>query len=146
KYIKRVGNAAVGSNRPIEDMAMIFARVEGAGKLMTDELNSIEQGMPGFSKALAKHLGVSTEALKEMMTEGEVSAKDFNKVMDDFAGDMADEYAKTWDGMVSNTKANVGIIGESFLQGVFQDGKKSLAEFIDLLKSPEIKEKAEEMG
>lgn len=146
KYIRRVGNAAVGANRPIEDMAMIFNRVQGAGKLMTNELNSIEQGMPGFSKAMSKHLGVSTEKLREMVTDGKVSSKDFMKVMDSFAGDMAKEYAKTWDGMVSNTKANIGIIGESFLKGVFQDSKKSLADFIELLKSPEIKRRAEEMG
>lgn len=48
--------------------------------------------------------------------------------------------------MVSNTTANIGIIGETFLRGVFQDSKKSLADFIDMLKSPEIKQKAEKMG
>lgn len=146
KYIRRVGNAAIGANRPVNEMAQIFNRVQGAGKLMTQELNQIEHGMPGFSQAMAKHLGVPPEKMREMVTAGEVTSKDFAKVMDDFAGGMAKEYAKTWDGMVSNTKANIGIIGETFLRGVFQDSKKSLADFIDMLKSPEIKQKAEEMG
>src|SRR5699024_4217929 len=146
RYIKRVGNAAIGANRPVEEMAMIFNRVEGAGKLMTQELNSIEAGMPGFSKAMSDHLGVAPEEMRKMVTAGEVTSKDFAKVMDNFAGDMAKEYANTWDGMVSNTKANIGIIGETFLRGVFQDSKKSLADFIDMLKSPEIKRRAEEMG
>ncbi|MEJ7386038.1 hypothetical protein WL512_11940, partial [Staphylococcus epidermidis] len=56
KYIKLVGDAAVGSNRPVSEMAMIFNRVQGQGKLMTQELNMIEEGMPGFSNAMAKHL------------------------------------------------------------------------------------------
>ena len=38
KYIKLVGDAAVGSNRPVADMAMIFNRVQGQGKLMTEEV------------------------------------------------------------------------------------------------------------
>src|SRR5699024_2521253 len=146
KYIVRVGNAAVGSNRPGGVMAQIFIRVQGVGRLMTRELQMIEHGMPGFSQALAKHLGVAPEKLQEMVTAGKVTSKDFMRVMDNCAGDMAKEYAKTWDGMVANTKANIGIIGETFLRGVFQDSKKSLADFIDMLKSPEIKRRAEEMG
>src|SRR5690625_1091379 len=81
-----------------------------------------------------------------MVTEGKVSSSDFKDVMEDFAGGMAEEYSKTWDGMIDNTKAYVGIIGESFLQGVFEDSKKSLADFIEVLKSPEIQQRAAEMG
>ncbi|EHJ08248.1 hypothetical protein SS7213T_05101, partial [Staphylococcus simiae CCM 7213 = CCUG 51256] len=32
-------DAAVGANRPVGDMVMIFNRVQGQGKLMTQELN-----------------------------------------------------------------------------------------------------------
>ena len=39
KYIQLVGDAAVGANRPVGDMATIFNRVQGQGKLMTEELN-----------------------------------------------------------------------------------------------------------
>src|SRR5699024_9161284 len=59
KYIKLVGDAAVGSNRPVAEMAQIFNRVQGGGKLMTQELNQIEHSMPGFSAAMSEHLGVS---------------------------------------------------------------------------------------
>src|SRR5699024_7116823 len=52
RYIKLVGDAAVGANRPVGEMAMIFNRVQGSGKLMTQELNMVEEGMPGFSKAM----------------------------------------------------------------------------------------------
>lgn len=135
KYIKLVGDAAVGSNRPVSEMAMIFNRVQGQGKLMTQELNMVEEGMPGFSNAMAKHLGVSYDAFREMVTAGEVSAKDFTTVMDDFAGGMAGAYSKSWQGMVQNTKAYVGMIGESLLSGVFEQAKGSLHEFEKLLQS-----------
>lgn len=146
RYIKLVGDAAVGANRPVADMAVIFNRVEGAGKMMTMELNSIEQGMPGFSKAMSKHLGVSSEKLRKMVTDGKVSSKDFLDVMEGFAGDMASSYSKSWSGMVSNTKAYIGIIGENLLRGVFKDSKKSLADFIELLKSDEVMKWAEKTG
>ena len=145
-YIKRVGNAAVGSNREVDEMAMIFNRVQGGGRLMTRELNMIEQGMPGFSMAMAEHLGVSLEEFRKMVSGSQVSAEDFMVVMDSFAGDMADAYAGTWEGMVKNTKANIGIIGENLLGGVFEQSKESITEFLELLRSDEAREWARETG
>lgn len=117
RYIKLVGDAAVGSGRDVGDMAQIFNRVQGQGKLMTEELNQVEQGMPGFSNAMAEHMGVSMEAFREMVTEGEVSSEEFLDVMDDFAGGMADAHAKSFKGMAQNAKAYIGQIGEAFLNG-----------------------------
>ncbi len=145
-YIKLVGDAAVGANRPVADMAMIFNRVQGQGKLMTEELNMVEEGMPGFSKAMAKHLGVSYEEFRKMVTEGQVSSKDFLTVMDDFAGGMAKAYSSSWQGMVQNTKAYIGIIGENLLSGVFEKSKDSLHEFEKLLQSPGAQQWAKETG
>lgn len=145
-YIKLVGDAAVGANRPVSDMAMIFNRVQGQGKLMTQELNMVEEGMPGFSNAMAKHLGVSYDAFREMVTNGEVTAKDFLTTMDDFAGGMAGAYSKSWQGMVQNSKAYIGQIGEAFLSSTFQKAKGGLHEFEGMLKSPGAKQWAAETG
>lgn len=139
KYIKLVDAAAVGANKPVADMAMIFNRVQGSGKLMTEELNMIEDGMPGFSQAMSDHMGVSMEEFRKMVTEGQVSSDDFLTVMDGFAGGMADAYSETWSGMLSNTKANIGKIGENLLSGVFEQSKDSIREFLDLLRSDTVK-------
>lgn len=146
KYIKLVGDAAVGSGRPVSEMAMIFNRVQGQGKLMTEELNMIEEGMPGFSNAMAKNLGVSYDEFRTMVTNGEVTAKDFLSTMDDFAGGMAGAYSKSWKGMVQNSKAYIGQIGEAFLSSTFQKAKGGLHEFEKMLKSPGAKQWAAESG
>ncbi|MGW7932858.1 phage tail protein, partial [Staphylococcus xylosus] len=145
-YIKMVGDAAVGANRPVGEMAQIFNRVQGTGKLMTQELNMIEQGMPGFAQAMSKHLGVSQEEFRKMVTDGKVSSKEFLTVMDDFAGGMAEAYANSWSGMVKNTKAYIGIIGEQLLTGVFKESKASLKDFLEILKSDEVMEWADRTG
>lgn len=146
KYIRQVGDAAVGSKRPIEDMAMIFNRVQGSGKLMTQELNSIEQGMPGFAQAMADSLGVTQAEFRKMVSEGKVSSEQFLAVMDDFAGEMSEAYAKSWEGMVSNTKAWIGIIGETILKGAFEQSKASVGEFMEYLKSDDVQKWAAETG
>lgn len=146
KYIKLVGSAAVGAKRDVGDMAQIFNRVQGAGKLMTQELNMIEMGMPGFAMAMSNALGVTQEEFRKMVTAGKITSEQFLTVMEDFAGGMADAYADSWAGMVSNTKANIGIIGQNLLEGVFVQSKESIAEFLEMLRSDAAKEWAAETG
>src|SRR5690625_6363621 len=129
RYIKLVGDAAVGSNRPVDEMAQIFNRVQGGGKLMTQEVNMIEMGLPGFAQTMANELsGGSMEAFRDMFTNGEVGSQDFLKDMDVFAGGMADAYAGTWSGMAKNVVSNIGIIVEALIGGLFGDEKQELAE------------------
>lgn len=147
RYIRLVGDAAVGANRPVDEMAQIFNRVQGQGKLMTQELNMIEMGLPGFAQKMADNVaGGSLEAFRDMVTNGEVGSEEFLNVMDDFAGGMAEAYSESWSGMVKNTLAYIGILGEALLSGVFEDGKKTLAGFIELLKSDELQQRASEIG
>lgn len=146
RYIRLVGDAATGANRPVAEMAQIFNRVQGQGKLMTQELNMIEQGLPGFAATMAETMGVTQAEFRKMVTAGEVSAEQFLDVMDDFAGGMAAAYADSWEGLVANTKAWVGIIGESILRGAFQEAKGELASFQEWLQTDEVQQWAEDAG
>lgn len=146
RYIQVLDGAVAGSNGTFDEMNQIFARVQGNGQLMTGELQMIEQRMPGFTATMADGFGVSQEKMREMVTNGEVSADDFMNVMEDFAGDMATEYAKSWEGMVQNSKAYVGMIGEQLLGGVFEQSKDSIAEFIEWASSDEVQTWAAETG
>ena len=146
RYIKLVGDAAVGAGRSTDEMAQIFNRVQGGGRLMTQELNMIEQGMPGFAMAMAESLGVPQDEFRNMVTAGEVSSDQFLNVMDSFAGEMSDAYASSWAGMVANTKSNIGIIGETLLGGVFEQSKESIAEFLEYLRSDDVREWAAQTG
>lgn len=146
RYIRLVGDAAVGANRPVNEMAQIFNRVQGGGRLMTQELNMIEDGLPGFAATMAESMGVSQTEFREMVTAGEVSSQDFLNVMDDFAGGMASAYADSWSGMVANTKAWVGIVGETILSGAFQSAKVELESFQEWLKTDEVQEWAAQAG
>lgn len=146
KYLKLIDAGAVGMNRSVSETAMIFNRVQGSGKLMTQELNMIEESMPGFSSKLAEHLQVGPEEMRKMVTAGEVTSEDFLTVMDGMAGGMAEAYSDTWSGMVQNTLANIGILGQSLMGGVFEQSKEAIGEFLDLLRSDAWRSWAAEAG
>lgn len=146
KYIRMIGNASAASGRQSNEMALIFNRVVGGGRLMTQELNMIEDGMPGFSKKMAEHLGVPQEEFRKMVTAGQVSSDEFLTVMDDFSGELSKEMASTFPGLVKNTFARIGKIGEEFWGGTYDKLKDQLALFAEYLTSDELKQKAAEWG
>src|SRR5690606_13696996 len=78
---------------------------------------------------------------------GKVSTAEMLDVMEDFAGGMAEAYAGTWSGLKDNILANIGIIGEALLEGLFEDGKKGMAEFLQFLRESEgLKQWARDTG
>lgn len=146
RYIQLLDAAVVGGSGSFDEMNQIFSRIQGSGKLMSGELDMIEQRMPGFASAVAKELGVPPEKMREMVSAGKVSSDQFLDIMDGFAGGMAKEYAKSWEGMVQNTQAYIGIIGQSLLSGVFEQSKESIAQFLELLQSDAVQTWAAETG
>ena len=78
RYIKLVGDAAIGANVPSMEMAQIFNRIQGQGKITRTELDMIEYRLPGFSQALMKHVGAgSQEAFFEMVRAGKLVPRRF---------------------------------------------------------------------
>jgi tape measure domain-containing protein len=51
-----------------------FAQGLGAGRLQAEELNSILEGMPTLAEGLARELGVSVGALRQMGSEGKLTS------------------------------------------------------------------------
>src|SRR5690625_3063342 len=147
RYIKLVGDAATGANAPMAEMSQIFNRIQGTGKLMGTELEMIEYRLPGFSQALAKHLGVAPEEMRKLASDGKVSVDDFLATMEGYAGGMAEAYAGTWMGIGKNILSNIGIIGEGILEGVFNTSKEQMGEFLTVLReSEELKAWAKDFG
>src|SRR5699024_3484520 len=100
KYIKLVGESAAASGAPIEEMSQICNRVQGTGKLMGTELEMIENRLPGFTSKMAKSMGLTMEEFRKAVSDGEVSAEQFQEVMADRVGGTADLMAETWSGQI----------------------------------------------
>lgn len=146
KYIKLLDSAVVGGTGTFDEMNQIFAQTADLGHLTANNFDMMAMRMPGFSSAMQKHMGASGDAFRDMLNSGEITLDDFLNLMDDFAGDMAGSYAKTWSGMVQNTLAYIGILGETLLEGVFQTSKEEIASFIEVLSSDEMMDWANRTG
>jgi len=82
-----LGNLAATADANIGDLAQIFGKIKSQGKLMGETLNQLaERGIPVIS-ALADHFKVPEEAIREMVSAGQISFNDFEAAMNSLAGE-----------------------------------------------------------
>lgn len=138
KYVQLMDSAVVAGTGSFDEMNKIFGQTADLGHLTATNFDMMAERLPAFSATAQEHFGVSSDALRDMLNNGEVTMDDFLAIIESGYGGMAEEIAGTWEGMATNVKNWVGIIGETLLGGVFEQSKDSIDEFITWLQSPEI--------
>ena len=108
-------NAVAGGNADtFKSVAMVLTQTAGAGKLTTENWNQMADAIPGASGKLQealKNAGAYTGDFREAMADGQISAEEFLKAIQDLgSSDAAEEAArstKTFEGAIGNLEATV---------------------------------------
>lgn len=112
--LKSVSGVAALVGSDYSSIAEIFTTVAGQGKLMTMQLRQLESRGLNAAAYLAEYFGTTEEAVRDMVTKGEVSFEDFTAAMSRFA-DHAKDANKTFSGSMANMKTALSRLGEAFL-------------------------------
>lgn len=116
--LKTVGDTAAIAGVSMQDMGSIFGKVAATGKLQGDELMQLsDAGIPALS-LLSKHLGKTTEEVRDMVSAGKISFADFEAAMKGGVGGAALEMGNTTTGALKNMMAAAGRLGAT-LAGPF---------------------------
>lgn len=135
-----MGNIAAATGIPIKDLAKIFGKIKSVGKLTGETLNQLDERGAGAIAALAKHLGVGTTAIRQMVSNGEISFNILQQAMWALAGtggDMSNamqEQSKALSGLWSTLKDNVLELGMLIATGFAEDLKYALRVMIHIVK------------
>lgn len=109
--LSTVASVATVSGREFGEISSIFGKVAAYGKLTTETMQQLmDSGIPVLSM-LAEHYGVTTEAMQEMVTAGEVDFATFNEVMNENMGEAAQVCGQTFPAALKNLKAALSKIG-----------------------------------
>ncbi len=117
--LKGVANVAAASGTSMEETGAIFNKVASTGRAYTDNLNQLaDRGIPIY-QALAKQLGVTTDEVRTMATEGKIDFQTFSDAAASAAGTVAQEMGKTVPGAAKNFFAAMGRIGANALEPIY---------------------------
>lgn len=119
KYLKNVASVAAITNKDFNEMAMIFNRVRGQGKLMGRDLTQLQYAGLAPASMLAKEFGKTEQQIRDMVSKGKISAKDWEQTVTNQMGNAADVMGKSITGSIRNLKAAIGRMGEGILAPLF---------------------------
>lgn len=126
--LRGISGVAAMTNSQFEEIAPIFTTVAGQGKLMTMQLRQLENRGINAAATMAKAFGTTEAAVREMVTDGEVSFEMFSKAMSDAFGDQAKRANDTYAGSLMNVQAALSRIGAKFYAPYYENMRQTLNE------------------
>ena len=143
--LRGISGVAAMTNSEYDEIANIFVKVAGNGRLMGQELNQISARGLNVAATLADYLdktgklaGATEAEVRELVSKGAIDFQLFADAMDDAFGAHAKDAQKTFTGALSNVKAACSRIGEKFFTPLTNNAIDALGKlrdrFNDLLK------------
>lgn len=112
--LRGVAGVAAMTGNSYESISEVFTDAAALGKASGMILSRLEQRGLGVTQILADSLGTTTEGVKQMARDGEISFKQFAAIMNDAFGAHAQRANETYAGSLSNIQSAFGRIGAEF--------------------------------
>ena len=109
--LRAISGVAAMTNSTYDDIANVFTRVAGQGRVMAIDLNSLAARGMNAAATLGQALGKSEAEIRDMVSKGQISFDMFAKAMDDAFGEHAKKCNETFEGSLANMKAAMSRIG-----------------------------------
>lgn len=140
--LKGITGVAAMTNSDFESMSMIFTSVAGQGRLMGDQLLQLSSRGLNAASTIADYFrevqgqaGMTEGAVREMVSKGQISFKDFANAMSWAFGDSAKRANETFTGAMSNMKSALARIGAEFVSPLVEQN----GEMVNLFNALRIK-------
>ncbi|HZJ81430.1 MAG TPA: tape measure protein [Guyparkeria sp.] len=124
-YLKLTADAATQAKVDFNSMGQMMNKVQGEGKLTGEVMAQMADNGLYVLPMLADEYGVTQEAMRKMVSAGEVDAARFQKVLENNIGGAAQKGADTTRGAWTNMISSFSIAGEKLVSGVMPAVKDS---------------------
>ncbi|GAB3194714.1 tape measure domain-containing protein [Pontibacter aydingkolensis] len=144
--LSTLGNISSATGKDFNELVTIYGKNKLAGIIQAEDLNQLtEAGIPVY-ESLAKQMGVSTDQVKKMGSEGKISFAMLEKSFDELGGksgkwgDLMEKQSKTFGGRLSSLMGMVQNLGSGLgemmlpMMGSIVDAGNTLMTFINTNK------------
>ena len=111
RSLRAISGVSAMTNSSYSDIANIFTRVAGQGRVMAMDLNSLASRGLNAAAILGKSMGKTEAEVRDMVSDGKISFQQFADAMDSAFGEHAKKGNETFQGALANMKAAMKKIG-----------------------------------
>jgi tape measure domain-containing protein len=122
--LRGISGVAAMTGSSYSDISQVFTTVAGNGRLMGTELLRLSSRGINAAATLAKEFGTTEEAIRSMVSKGQISFEMFAKAMDNAFGEHATKANETYTGSLANLRSAFGRIGATVATSVFENQRK----------------------
>ena len=133
--LRGISGVAAMTNSSYDDIANVFTRVAGNGRVMGVDLLTLSSRGLNIAATLGKQMHKSEKEIREMVTDGKISFKEFSDAMDAAYGEHAKDANKTFEGSLSNLKAALARIGANFFTPFYENTKDAINAIIPFVNA-----------
>ncbi|WLC97585.1 tape measure protein [Leuconostoc carnosum] len=118
-----VGRSTGMSDEKLQASIGTFGKIAASGDITSSSLTKMNKSLPGFSSAMAQHMGITEDKLRELAKNGKLSMEDLGNGIEEMSKMKGgtkglENYQKTFDGFTQHFneryKSLSGKITESF--------------------------------
>lgn len=113
--LRGISGVAAMTNSSYDEIAQIFTRIAGQGRLMGMDLLSLGRKGLNTAQILGNALSKSEAEIRDMVSKGQIDFATFAAAMDETFGPHAKDADKTFSGALANMKAALSRTGEAFI-------------------------------
>lgn len=118
KYLTNIADVSAVTGAGLEEIGYVMNQVESSNAAFNDSLQSLQtRGLPVY-EWLAQQLGTTTQNVKDLASEGKISAQDFQKAIDTHIGGAAKTMGGTVSSSIDNLRTSVARLGANFLGAI----------------------------
>lgn len=138
-----VGRATGMSDEKLQASIGTMGKIAAAGDINVASLTKMNKQLPGFSAAMAKHMGISEEKLRQLAKTGKLSMEDLGngiKEMSEMKGSTKglENYYKTVDGFTKHFEDKYKTLSGKITEGFFSQSNGLLAGISKSLDGKEV--------
>lgn len=126
---------AAQAGRGMGEMDSVMAKILGSGKLTGETLAQLDDAATGASGAVADHLNVSIEEMRDMVSKGEVDVETFATAMEEHLGGAAQAGGETFSGAMSMVGSALGRLGATLIGPLFEAAPKVFGSLTDAVNN-----------
>lgn len=122
--LRSIAGAAAMTGGSYSDVASIFTKVAGQGRLMGDDLNRLGNRGINAAALLAESMHTTETNVRKMVSDGKIGFEQFSAVMDDAFGEHAKSAADTYTGALSQMNSAIARISARRYTQSFEDKRR----------------------
>ncbi|MCK8606168.1 tape measure protein [Leuconostoc citreum] len=138
----QMGRATGQSDESMQALIGTFGKVAAGGDVSAASLVKVNKQLPGFSNAVAKHMGISADKMNELAKAGKLSMEDLMNGVNQIASDKGtrglENYNKSFEGFTQHFSERYKSLSGKITESFFSANNAALGSLSKVLDGPDV--------